>query len=205
MATGNKLKIVFAWHEAVVPGRRLLFRELAALGHEVTVIAPEGWRVDGNDEHAYTVEADGYRLLGLPVAYRNRPEKFFYMDIIALALTLRMARPDIVHVFEAPYSASAFQISLLARLVSSRAKLVVETGDDTQMPVGSSYEFFNRHVIGRCALFLSATGNDGEGARRRERFLMPVAQAHGADEGEAASVEPWQSAATALVRLYEGL
>lgn len=205
MATGNKLKIVFVWHEAVVPARRVLFRELAALGHEVTVVAPESWQVAGNDEHAYTVEADGYRLLGLPVAYRNRPEKFFYMDIIALALTLRMARPDIVHVFEAPYSASAFQISLLARLACPRAKLVVETEEDTRMPVGSAYEFFNRHVLGRCALFLSATGNDVKGARRLERFLMPVAQAHGADEGGQASVEPWQSAATTLVRLYEAL
>lgn len=188
-----------------MPGRRLLFRELAALGHEVTVVTPESWQVAGNDEHAYTVEADGYRLLGLPIAYRNRPEKFFYMDMIALALTLRMAKPDIVHVFEAPYSASAFQISLLSRLVCPRAKQVLETGEDMPMPSGSSYEFFNRHTLGRCALFLSATGNDVAGARRVERFLMPVVQTHGAGEGEQVSVEPWQSAATALVRLYEGL
>lgn len=199
MAAGNKLKIVFAWHEAVSSERRRLFRELAALGHDVTVIAPEAWKVDGVDEHAYTLEADGYRLLGLPAAYKNNQDKFFYLDVIALALTLRMSRPDVVHVFEQPYSPAAFELALLSRLFSPRARLVIETADEMPVPQGKRYSFFNKYTLGRCALLLFAKGN-GAGAGRSEKFTMPVAQSN-----EALSPDEWKAAAAALVRIYEGL
>lgn len=199
MTTGNKLKIVFAWHEAVSPERRLLFRELAALGHDVTVIAPEAWNVDGVDEHAYTLEEDGYRLLGLPAAYKNKPDKFFYLDVIALALTLRMSRPDIVHVFERPHTPAAFELTLLSRLFSHRSKLVIETADELPVPQGRRYSYFNRYTLGRCAILLFAKGN-GQGARRSEKFTMPVGQTAGPQ-----SPDQWKAAAAALVRVYEGL
>lgn len=199
MTTGNKLKIVFAWHKAVSPERRLLFKELAALGHEVTVIAPEAWNVDGADEHAYTMEEDGYRLLGLPAAYKNKPDRFFYLDVIALVLTLRMSRPDIVHVFEQPHSPAAFELTLLSRLFSPRARLVIETADESPAPQGRRYSYFSRYTLGRCAVLLFAKGS-GKGAGRSERFAMPVGQTDGAQ-----SPDKWKAAAASLVRVYEAL
>lgn len=199
MATGNRLNIVFTWHEAVSPERRKLFKELAALGHQVTVIAPEAWKVDGADEHAYTLEEDGYRLLGLPAAHKNDADKFYYLDVIALALTLRMSKPDIVHVFEQPHSPAAFEFSFLSGLFASRAALVIQTPEQLPIPKGKSYAYFNRHALGRCAMLLYAKGV-GAGAKRSEKFTMPIGQIDGAQPPES-----WKAAAAALVRIYEGL
>jgi len=198
MAAGKRFKIVFSWHEAASPERRQLFRELAALGHEVTVIGPEAWNVDGADEHAYTLEEDGYRLLGLPAAYKNMPDKFYYLDVMALVLTFRMSRPDIVHVFEQPYSPAAFELSVISRLFAPRASLIIETAQERPVPQGRRYSYFNGYTLGRCAMLLYANGN-GADAKRSERFVMPV--------GDASERGPdyWKAAAAALVRVYEGL
>lgn len=182
MATGNKLRIVFAWHAAVEPEYRKLFRELVALGHEVTVIAPESWKEAGKDLHAYTAETDGYRLLGLPVAYKNRIKGFFYLDVIALSLTLRMSRPDIVHIFEEPYSASAFQIGFLARHLSPRAKVVIESLENLNIPQRRAFAFFETYTLKRCDALI-AVPHDGREVWKAKGCVKPIKQASvGIDE-----------------------
>ncbi|MBI5561787.1 MAG: glycosyltransferase [Deltaproteobacteria bacterium] len=156
------MRIVFAWHAAVEPEYRKLFKEFAGMGHSVTVISPEAWREGGRDQHAYTVEADGYRLLGLPVAYKNKPKRFFYTDAVALALTIRMSRPDVVHVFEEPYSAAAFQLVILTRLFGRKAKIVMESFENINAEERSLPARFERYTLKRCDALIAVPGEGAE-------------------------------------------
>src|SRR3989338_410357 len=98
------MRILFTWHAAVEPEYRKLFKEIAKKGHELLVISPKSWTEGGRLQSVDNLNEDGYRLLTFPVIFRNRIKGFFYPQIYFLYKLFNKFKPDIVHIFEEPYS-----------------------------------------------------------------------------------------------------
>ncbi len=102
-------------------------RELARRpGLDVTVVAPSRFFELGRWMPAERPAAPEYRLEVLPVALpmvRGQRHAYFYPR--GLVKLMRSLRPDVVNLWEEPYSAVSTQVALARRAVARRAALVL--------------------------------------------------------------------------------
>lgn len=143
------MRILFTWHAAVEPQYRKLFRELALSGHELTVITPTSWFESGRLQSVSAEESDGYRLIPLKIVFRDRLKAFFYPEVGKVISVLRGFRPDIVHIFEEPYTLSCFQFTALSRLFCPGVKIVVESFENISMRQGFPFSSVEKYTLKR--------------------------------------------------------
>lgn len=102
-------------------------RELARRpGLEVVAVAPARFFELGHWMRAERPADPPYRLEVLPVALpqvRGQRHAYFYPR--GLARLVRRMRPDVIDLWEEPYTAASAQVAVLRRLVAPRARLVL--------------------------------------------------------------------------------
>lgn len=141
------MRVFFAWHAAVEREYRKLFAALADLGVTLVVVAPTAWTEGGRLQRISLAEGErGYTLIPLPVLFRDRLKGFCYFNVITIARALRFCAPQVVHIFEEPYSAVCFELVLLAKIFAPDAGVVIQSFENLplrQRPPFSWFESFS--------------------------------------------------------------
>jgi glycosyltransferase involved in cell wall biosynthesis len=128
-ARASRIRVLAVDHTAgVVPFRRK-FAALAALPDiELTVLAPDRWVENYRAVRATARSNDGYRLDIGGVIWPGYENRAFFIS--GLAGAMRRARPDILHLWEEPFSFIALQALLLRRGLAPRAKALFFSSDN---------------------------------------------------------------------------
>ncbi|MBN1641887.1 MAG: glycosyltransferase family 4 protein [Anaerolineae bacterium] len=92
--------------------------EIAALGVELTVVVPPGWRDERGWLPLERAHTAGYRLLVLPMALNGSFHLHVYPQ---LRWAIAESRPQIVHIDEEPYNLATWQAMRLALRAGARA------------------------------------------------------------------------------------
>lgn len=169
------MKILFTWHAAVEPEYRKLFKEMSTLGHELVVVTPRSWTEGGRAQRIDKEEKDGYTLLPLPVMFENRVKRFFYPSILRQIRLLYGFKPDILHIFEEPYSLSCFQFTALSKALRPEARVIVESFENIKMPQRFPFSFTERFVLKRADMLIAIPG-EGKDVWASKGFSKPILQ-----------------------------
>ncbi|HET9250541.1 MAG TPA: hypothetical protein VFP58_00320, partial [Candidatus Eisenbacteria bacterium] len=95
---------------------------------DLTVLAPERWVENYREVRAVEGREDGYRLLTGRVGWPGYENRAFFLT--GLDRAFRRTRPDLVHLWEEPFSFITLQAMVCARVRSPRAPIVFSTSDD---------------------------------------------------------------------------
>ncbi|MCB4790444.1 MAG: glycosyltransferase family 4 protein [Elusimicrobia bacterium] len=136
------MKILFASHSLVEEEYRKYLKELSNLGFEIKALCPDIWKECGEDKVVKEpVEKDGYVLYPVPVIFRNHIRSFFYRNDKLVKELVRDFMPDLVHIFEEPYSISAFQLINALKILKNRPKVVIQSFENiyTRQPFPFSW------------------------------------------------------------------
>jgi glycosyltransferase involved in cell wall biosynthesis len=116
-------------HTAGVLPFRKKFEAIATHpGIRLTVLAPERWIENFREIRAEAGEGRGYSFRVGPVGWPGYENRAFFRAGIGPAL--RAAAPDVLHLWEEPFSAIALQALLLGRLGAPRAKSLFFSSDN---------------------------------------------------------------------------
>jgi len=169
------MKIFFTWHAAVETEYRKLFQELRRLNIELLVLIPNEWTEGGRLQRYTQKHSDDYQALVLSVIFRDKIKRFFYPNLKALVREFRQFRPDIVHIFEEPYSIACAQLVGLTRTFCPEAKIVVQSFENLLPSHPLPFSVIERFVLQR-AHALVIVPHEGEALWRARGFKGPIYQ-----------------------------
>lgn len=167
-------------------------RKFAALasrpGIDLTVLAPERWVENYREVRARPSAANGFRLLTGRMIWPGYENRGFFVSGIGTAM--RASRPELIHLWEEPFSFIALQSLIQARLRAPRAPLLFSTSDDLSR--GFRYPYRPSAVYGRIerltlrraagATYMNRKVHD---LLREKGFTKPLEQiTHGVDLGD---------------------
>jgi glycosyltransferase involved in cell wall biosynthesis len=119
---------------------------------DVHLMAPRRWKEFGRVIHADAPGDRGVRLYLEPVYFAHLPRINWYAHVYpGLRRVLRKVKPDVIHLWEEPWSAVAFEASLLA----GNAALVLEVDQNILKRLPQPFEAMRRHVLKRTTAVLS--------------------------------------------------
>jgi len=167
------MKVLFAWHAAVEPEYRKLFQELAQVGMELVAFLPTAWTEGGRLQKPPRRTNDSYRIVLSPVAFRDKVKRFFYLNIIPIIQTIKHFRPDIVHIFEEPYSLACAELVGLTRMFHPSAKVVIQSFENLPPIHRPPFLIIERFVL-KGADALLTIPSEGEALWRNRDFRGPI-------------------------------
>lgn len=148
------MRILFAWHAAVEPEYRKMLAELSKLGHEVTLLCPTEWTEAGRLQRMRN-SVNGISIQALDIAFRDRLKGFFYYRVGRLKEVFEKTRPDVVHIFEEPYSFSCGQLVKLSKSHAPGAKIIVESFENLDQKQGFPFAAIERYVLGKADMLIT--------------------------------------------------
>lgn len=169
------MKVLFSWHAAVEPEYRKLFQELAQVGMELLAFLPTAWTEGGRLQKPPRRTNDSYRIVLSPVAFRDKVKRFFYLNIIPIIQTIKHFRPDIVHIFEEPYSLACAELIGLTRMFHPSAKVVIQSFENLPPIHRPPFLIIERFVL-KGADALLTIPSEGEALWRNRDFRGPIYQ-----------------------------
>lgn len=140
----------------------------------LTLAVPRVWNEYGR---AFPAEAStsGLRLRIEPVRLtRGGPAKWYFHHYPRLSALLSELRPDVVHLWEEPWSIAALQAAWLRDRLLPNAALLLETDQNILRRLPPGFEQVRRHTLARTDL-LVARGQDALDVCRRCGFTGPSA------------------------------
>lgn len=138
------LNVLLVWHGAAGRAYHERFRALSNAGINLSVLAPKRWRENGRQLTTNSQEYDGYRIVSGTALLAFHGSLFFFLS--GLTAELRK-KPDIIHVHEEPWSLCAFQVQLLARLLSPHSKIVVESWQNIYKRFPPPFSMIERFTV----------------------------------------------------------
>jgi glycosyltransferase involved in cell wall biosynthesis len=160
-------------------------RELARRpGLQVTVVQPDRF-VELNRWMDAERPADrDYELLTLPVAFAEvRGQRHAYLVRRGLLSAIRRARPDVIDLWEEPYSAVSSQVLALRRLAARDARLVLSVSQQSVKRYPPPFSIGERMVLRGTAHLVGRSPEAVEVARAKG-YRGPASEiGHGVDLG----------------------
>ena len=140
------MKVLITWHAAVVPAYRKLYQELSLNGVGLLTITPSCWTEGCRLQRFHEGAQDsGYEWMTLNTVFTDHIRAFFYPNVISLARRVLAFKPDIFHIMEEPFSASAAQFTLLRDTFCPNAKIILYSFENIDVyqrfPFGSIQNF----------------------------------------------------------------
>jgi glycosyltransferase involved in cell wall biosynthesis len=183
------IRVLAVDHTAGVLPFRKKFDAIAAHPDvRLTVLAPERWIENGREVLATAGGGAGYSFRVGPVGWPGYENRAFFRGGIGPAL--RASAPEVLHLWEEPFSAIALQTLLLARLHAPRAKALFFSSDnlsgDFRYPYrpSAAYATVERLVHRWCAMG-TAVSREVEETLRRKGFAKPIVVVpHGIDPAD---------------------
>jgi glycosyltransferase involved in cell wall biosynthesis len=166
------LRIVSIAHPAVSSeAGRLRYRNLAARPDiDVHLVMPAIWREFGRSMTAEPPAFDGLSVHVLPIRFPHAGPMNWYLHFYpALRRLLGELEPDVIHLWEEPWSIVALQAQLLRR----RAALVLEVDQNILKRLPPPFESIRRYVLGHTDHVLSRSP-DATSVVRARGYRGPV-------------------------------
>ncbi len=177
-AGGTRIRVLAVDHTAGIPPFRRKFAAIAAHpGIELTVLAPSRWVENYRVVGASPSDTEGYAFRTAPVGWPGYENRAFFRAGIGPAL--RAVRPDVLHLWEEPFSVIALQTLLLASIWAPRARAIFFSSDNLSGGFRYSYRpsaFYaavERYVHKRCAMG-TAVSEEVTGVLREKGFSRPI-------------------------------
>lgn len=115
----------------IAPFQRKFTALAAQPGIDLTVLAPTRWVENYRDVFAREGNGGGFRLLTGPVVWPGYENRGFYVG--GLARALRKTKPELLHLWEEPYSLMTLQSLLLRNLLAPRIPVIFSSSDDRSL------------------------------------------------------------------------
>jgi glycosyltransferase involved in cell wall biosynthesis len=151
------IRVLALDHTAGITAFRKKFAAIAARPEiELTVLAPERWVENYRVVDTRPDGASGYAFRTAPVGWAGYENRAFFRAGVGPAL--RDARPDVLHLWEEPFSVMALQALLLASIWAPRARAIFFSSDNLSGRFRYSYRpsaFYaavERYTHKRCAV-----------------------------------------------------
>jgi glycosyltransferase involved in cell wall biosynthesis len=177
-AGDRPVRVLAIDHAAGVPPIRKRHAAIAAHpGIELTVLAPERWIENSRVINASPGLQDGFRVLTGRVGWAGYENRGFFRT--GLAEALRVTRPDILHLWEEPFSLLALQALLAAERHAPGASVLFYSADNVgarfRYPYRPSwlYAAIERFTHRRCVRG-TAVSAEVERVLRAKGFAKPV-------------------------------
>ena len=167
------ISVLFTWHAAVLAANQKYLQHMAADPElAVTLLIPPRWdestsMVEAHlpDEAAYTVRIDEVKKAckGLSFRYKN------------IRATLQEVQPDVIFLYEEPYSYVAMQMMYWQRKICPQAKFIFYTWQN----LDCRYSFLRRQIesyVFRHSALAVAGSQDVEAVLRLHGFAKPIRQ-----------------------------
>lgn len=169
------LRVVSVSHSAVRHGAARKRYELLASDPtlDLTVVVPKVWHEYGQAEHAepsctaLKVHVEPARLT------RGGPAKWYLHHYPKLRDVIARLRPDVIHLWEEPWSIVALQASRLRDSMAPGAALVLETDQNIARRLPAGFERIRRYTLARTDLLI-ARGDEALQVSRRHGFAGPA-------------------------------
>lgn len=146
MSDVKRLKILSIAHPAMTAdGGRLRYHEMVNRDDvDVHLVVPETWYQFGRTLHADPSQDPRLKLHILPIALpRAGPMSWYLHFYPGLRRLLREVDPDVIHLWEEPWSIVALQ----ARLLKGRAAMVMEVDQNILKRLPPPFEFVRKQVL----------------------------------------------------------
>lgn len=177
------LRVLSIAHTAVsrAAGRRRYEALAADRSLDITLVAPRRWFQFGRWIDADPVGDSAIRTHLLPVRLPRAGPASWHLHVYpGLARLARTVRPDVVHLWEEPWSLVTLQACILARRAG--ATLVLEVDQNIAKRLPPPFEWIRRHVLAHTGLVL-ARSDDAAAVVRGAGFRGPVLPiGYGVDE-----------------------
>jgi glycosyltransferase involved in cell wall biosynthesis len=168
----------------------------ARLGRRFTLVVPAKWHEYGNWILADPPEAE-LRIITLPAMLtRFGPAKWYLHFYPRLAKLLQELRPDVIHLWEEPWSIVALQAILIRNALLPKSAIILETDQNILRELPQPFEFFRRFALQRTDLLIvrgqealavaNATGFEGPSVTVEYCFDRSTFHADGREEARRA-------------------
>jgi len=125
----KRIKILLIDHTGILKSDRRKYEELANFNDlELAVLTPNKWEFNYKTFSFEDSPNDKYKIVNAPVAFPGYAHRSFYL--VSLIKILNEFKPDIIHLFQEPYSLFAGQTVLLRNLLSPKSKLIFITWEN---------------------------------------------------------------------------
>ncbi len=172
------IRVLAVDHTAGVPPFRKKFAAIAKHpGIDLEVLAPERWIENYRVVRAAPGQEAGYRMATGKVGWPGYENRAFFRS--GLGSAIRRSRPDVLHLWEEPFSVITLQALALAAIWAPRAKAVFFSFDNLSADFHYSYRpsaFYasvERLAHRRCAAGTAATG-EVAGVLRAKGFSKSI-------------------------------
>ncbi len=177
-APHRPIRVLAVDHTAGIAPFRKKFAALAAYPElELTVLAPARWVENYKVVRAVSSGERGYELLTGSVGWPGYENRGFFRS--GLGPAIRKSRPDVLHLWEEPFSVIALQALWLARLWAPSARALFFSSDNLSRNFRYSYRpswFYGRverFAHGRCVAG-TAVSEDVAEVLRAKGFAKPL-------------------------------
>ncbi|MGC2779117.1 MAG: glycosyltransferase [Bradyrhizobium sp.] len=171
MSSSGRLRIVSIAHPATSSeAGRLRYRHLASRPDvDLHLVMPEVWKEFGRTIAAPPYD-EGFPIHRLPIRLPEAgPMKWYLHFYPALRRLLRELDPDVIHLWEEPWSIAALQ----AQMLRGRAALVLEVDQNILKRLPPPFEAIRKFVLGRTDHVLSRSP-DATNVVRARGYSGPV-------------------------------
>ncbi len=171
---GRPLRVVSISHSAVRCGAARKRYEVLAPDSslDLTLVVPKVWHEYGQAEHAepsrtaLKVRVEPVRLT------RGGPAKWYLHHYPRLRSLLADLQPDVIHLWEEPWSVAALQAARLRDQVAPAAAFVLETDQNIARRLPAGFERIRRYTLARTDLLI-ARGDEALAVSRSCGFDGP--------------------------------
>jgi glycosyltransferase involved in cell wall biosynthesis len=186
---GPRIRVLAVDHTAGIPTFRKKHAAVGALpGIDLTVLAPQRWVENYRVVEALPGGEDAYRLLLGRVGWPGYENRAFFRG--GLGAAIRRTRPDVLHLWEEPFSVIALQALALASLWAPRARSLFFSSDNLSRGFRYAYRpaaFYaavERYAQRRCVAGTAVSAEVVE-VLRDKGFRKPIEVIpHGVDLGD---------------------
>ena len=165
------ISVLFSWHAAVLASNQNYAAQLAADPDlKVTLLVPPRWDESTSMVEAHIPAAAGYRVIVDEVKRPCKGLSFRYRNIRRI---LTEIQPDVIFLYEEPYSYVALQMVYWQRRICPRARIVFYTWQN----LDNRYSLLRRQIekyVFRHASLAVAGSDDVEAVLRLHGFTGPV-------------------------------
>jgi glycosyltransferase involved in cell wall biosynthesis len=168
------MRVLLAFHSLVTRSNHRLAEELASSPElELTVVAPTWWPEESRDVQQEVRAGRGYRLVALPALHGRRPHPNLFLYRCGLGRALRESKPDLLDLYEEPFSLAAAQLLLLRALWARRSALLFYSAQNICKRYPPPFSLIERWAF-RAASHAHVCNREAGEVLRRKGYRGPV-------------------------------
>lgn len=151
------MKVLFVWHAAVEPEYRKLFKELSKEVESLLVITPKSWTEGGRLQFFQEKKEidSNYNIVPLSVIFRDRSLIHFYPNFLKLIWIFKKFQPDILHIFEEPFSFVCTELISILKIFSPNTKIILESFENLNVHQRDFFYYIQKFNLNSTELLLT--------------------------------------------------